>query len=120
MGKVLVLAAALAALLASCSIEVPAAATDLDPAGLWKARLDRDVKPGSSSTVVENYLRENGVVEVSHLNDGKTLLGVQPIKIERIFPPIDTNSIRIECSFHPTKGLEACSVYQSSATCCGQ
>ena len=120
MGKTFALAAISALLLASCTLDIPADATDGDPAGLWKARLEREVPPGSSPEAVESYLQTNGALEISLSEDRRTLRAAQPRKIKRVFPPIDTNSIQFSCSFHPESGLESCSVFQSSRSCCGQ
>lgn len=120
MRQALVIAVTLLLTSASCSLDMPAAATDLDAAGFWKARIDRDIPAGTSPEEVESYLRANGALEIALSEDRKTLQAAQPAEIKRIFPPIDTKSVRIECSFQPGSGLEECSVYQSPRSCCGR
>lgn len=120
MGKTFASAAALVLFLASCTLEYPATATDLGSAGRWKFRLDRDMAVGSTPENVASYLRTNGAVEISLSEDRRTLRAAQSTKVKRLWPPIDSNSVQIECSFNPGSGLDSCSVLLSSRSCCGR
>lgn len=71
MRQALVIAVTLLLTSASCSLDMPAAATDLDAAGFWKARIDRDIPAGTSPEEVESYLRANGALEIALSEDRK-------------------------------------------------
>ena len=120
MGKVFASAVVFVLFLASCTLEYPATATDLTSAGHWKFRLDRDMAVGSTPEAVASYLRANGAVEISLSEDRRTLRAAQSTKVKRLWPPIDSNSVQIECSFNSGYGLDSCSVLLSSQSCCGQ
>jgi len=120
MGKTFAGSAVLVLLLTSCAQEIPANDEDLTAAGFWKRNIASDLPLGSTPERVESYLRSHGALDISLSEDRRTLRAAQPTKIKRLWPPFDLNSVQIQCSFDSSSGLDGCSVYSSSKSCCGQ
>jgi len=107
-------------LLCSCTRDIEASPNDFSEAGFWKKRLDRDLPRRAHADEVLLYLQNNGAQEITFSADNRTLHAAQTIHVKQYFPPIDLNSVRIECNFDSAGQLQVCSAAMSTRRCCGK